>query len=925
MIFYAEFEKSLGAFSLSVSEYTKFISGYKVKLNRYYKQVLPVDNYVLMYYNEHIEFYETDFKTLIRNATFSDIIALEVYNNSVYILYGDYYRNISVNSPYNSYNFSVDPNCSMISFCENIIICGSQESTSFYFCINQNCTFSSNILYNSSITSMAAMSDSIVGYCNLYILSENTTLYGILFSDIVYDNQIQIYDFIKIPISPALKIYVTPLRIYTIFTESLTIYSSSMVNETEVELNITIQNVFLLENFVYITTNNNSLMIIDGLESIFNVVTYIYNIPDNCNFSSAWFNGSYTNIGFICYNDTEYFLATNLSSCPQKNSQTPCQVLFYLEFYIETPEIVESPVYYYNATFNAQNQKHIVPLYVAFELLIFGQVIHYSEPINNIRSISTYYDNGLDLTYILSGFAGNNLNYKLNINGKEIIPKQSANDPLKILPNVFEINEYTSNYNILSITSVANTPYVIIYNDHAQIIILNTSDYKNGERKMSVVNIISFQDFDVNLICPGLQYVATKNESFLLAATCVWEFNFLYYWQSMPGLYTKASNYFIALLQISLINFEFTWYQAFQIPFQPSKFKPVTDDNSKFTILLLDYYIDHGDSIYKNNRLYISEFTWNNTVVEIINHQLIDVATLGLNAFYVYSMDGYYYDEFYIVLAEKSNGLLVLDSKENQAEIIASIPPNNDPIYTVGVSYKTIYTVAKSGILTIYALLNHSSPVFSCNRYPFAQASTISTISSFVSINDYYWPHFLIYLVIYNNTNFYLRLVNLDGTALSFLITDMPFSINKNNYNGSYEMLIAFINQTSFAFIYNLTSIKYYYIDDYKLIVPKMTESEYNMMKNKWNKTKFYFNAIGENENNYMITEYYTLTIMDYNKKSSDVSSLPIWLFPAISIGVLLILVLSVKVIYKIIFRRRTRVETNELEIISIIPSFIES
>ncbi|OMJ65649.1 hypothetical protein SteCoe_37846 [Stentor coeruleus] len=920
MEFKPSFDDHFDIYNLSVSEYIKLYHYNTFELKNSFIQVLPTNQYVVMQSNEGISFFKDDFETLIRNVTIEDIISLEVYNNLVYVLYSQPIHYISVNSLKETYNLYLPSQCNMISFCGDFLICGGLNFVSFYNCSNFNCSFITTMFNNTNITSIASTKSILKNYCNIYILIDYTNLYVVSLLDEIDKNPMP-YILSYYSISPALQIYATSLRIYTFYNEIMTIYSSTMVNETSFSLTSNITRVFLLENFVYISTSNE-LLIIDGLEIYYNMLYLKYQMPNNCTFSSAWFSENLTFIGLICKNGTEYYLKTYQSPCPQPGSYKACQIQFYLKFYIEHPEYIENATNYYNVTFNAQNGGNITSLYVNFEFLIFGQVTHYKEPSNENESITTFYDDGLDLTNILSGFSGNNLAYNLDIDGQEIIPEQSANDPLQILPNVFMISEYTSTINIFSITSIPNTPYAIIYNELAQIIILNTLIHDVGTNQMSTVKTINTKGFDQNLICPGLQYVSTKNEDILLVAACVWELNFLYYWRSMPKLYEEARNYTIAIFQINLKTFNLTWYEAFQIPFKPLKFKPITDYNTKFTVLLLDYHIDYGgDSTFKNNRLYRIEFTWNNNnIIENTDNELIDMYTLKMSTFYVYSMDGYYYNNsFYIVLAEKLNGLLILDYNGSQTKIISSNPSRNDPIYTVGVSYKLIYTVAKSGILTAYKIANHSIPIFSYNRYPFAQTSTISTISSFVTINDYYWPQFLIYLVIYDNEEFYLRLVNLEGTALSFLITDIPFSINATTFEGFYEMSVTFINQTSFAFIYSSNNIKYYYINDYKLIVPKMTKSEYNMMKNKWNKTNFYFKVIGGNENFLMTTKNYELTIMEHNKKSTDASSFPVWLFPVMSIGVLLILAMSVKLVYKFIFsRRRIGVTLIELERINL-------
>ncbi|OMJ83749.1 hypothetical protein SteCoe_15291 [Stentor coeruleus] len=915
MSFEADNEMHSDVYHLSVSDYEKFSPGESVKIRKLYIQIIPAVNYVLMQYDEGIDFFETDFETLIRNVPIKDIISVEIYNNLVYVLYSKHKNHLSINSPISTHEILIKDQCNMLTFCINYLICGGSNTLSFYTCNNTNCDFILSLstfnYFKLNITSLTSLNIPSENDCNIYIISDYINLFILsLFKTLnnpIYANSLSYY-----LISPAYRIYVTSLCIYTFNNASMTIYSSKIDNETNIDLNDIIDRVFLLENFVYISTFHNELMIVDGLEIVFNMVYLNIQISNNCYYSSSWFSGDSSITGIICSNETGYFLTTYSSLCPQQNMNKPCEIPFVLEFSIEDPDNVDDYSFLYNVTFNAWNQIHLVPLYATFELLIFGQVIHYAKPSNNMTDISVYYDTGVDLTSILGGFTGNNLTYKMDINNQVINPEQSENDPLKVLPNVFQMNQYTSLNEIGSITYIANTPYIAIYDIHSNLIFLNSSDYHNLTQEMNVVGNISLSEYQDKLICTSFQYISTKHNNFLISAMCLWSYNFSYYWRSILGLSENSNIYFIILIQINS-NFELVFYEAFQVPFQPSQLKAVSDNGSKIAILLVEYVIDNKDPIYKNNRIYRAEFIWHNNTLSLAGHEIIDMFSLGLNSFFVYSLDGYYRKYMHIVVADKWNGVLILFYENGKTRVFYSIPLDNDPIYTVGVSYKMIYTVSRSGVLTTYALYN-SIPVFSNNRYPFANNISISTIPSFISLSNYYWPQFLIYSVLYDRQGFYLRLVSLENTALSFLIKDIEYSNREDICMSFCPISAVFINETSFAFVYNMSIVKYYYINNYELQVPIMTEFEYKKLKEKWTYTNFTFKIIGFNENNNVTTDYYNLKILEYKKSRNDEIDTPIWIFPIISIGILVILIVTVKVIYKLIFRRRLRVVVSDTE-----------
>lgn len=921
--FDANYDGFSDIYSLDVWGFEKFSVGSEYFLKKPYKNIFQTDEYVVMLYSGGIDFYKLDFESELKNYIIDDIITLKVYNNLVYVLHGTYTHFISIYDPQNFSIFQVNSNCSMITFCGNYLICGGKSILEIYSCLNFNCTLiSSSQISNMpelNITGLTSANDTSDEECKIYVLSHHTRLY--VLSMTYNPEEFFVYNLIYYNINSANQIYATPLRLFTFYDTNMTIYSLSLDMEINIELNKTLSDIYFLENFAFISTIDNTLMIVDGMEIIFNMIYLNIDIPKNCNFSGTWFNGLYAFTGMVCNRNTGYYLVTNESSCPQRYSENPCEIPISCYFTIEDPRNVDNPDYLYNVTFLIMNSTHTINLNITFELLIFGQVIHYTET-NDNKNITTFYDMGLDASYILEGFTGNNLAFNLEIMGENATDKYEKN-PLKILPNIFEINNYTSPYNIYSITAVPNTPYIVIYDDHNRLIVLNSSYYNETTQSMNILGMISLEQFGNSITCSGIQYVSTKNQSFLIAAMCRWTFIFNYYWQSIPNKIAESSNYLVVLVQVSLTSFTLTWVEAFQIPFQPSQIKAVTDDNSKLTLLLIDYTIDYESPFYKNNRLFRAEFIWSGNIIKPNNSELIDMFSLGLDSLYIFSVDGYYYKNLHIIVADREKGMLVLICNGNHTTLNNSITSKNDPIFTVGVAYKMIFTVTKSGILTVYTLFNHAIPIFSCNRYPFAQSINITTIPSFITFNDYYWPQFLIFPVIYNSEGFYLRLANIGGTALSFLIKDIMLSSNRSVCLRFCSTLAAFANQTTFAFIYNSTMVKFYYINKYILEVPKMTEAQYNYMKKQWNTTEFMFRIIGENENNDASTQYYNLTIMEYKKKEYNNPSTPVWLFPIISVGFLVILVITVKVIYKLIFRRRNRIVISEIDRYSINSSAI--
>ncbi|OMJ83750.1 hypothetical protein SteCoe_15293 [Stentor coeruleus] len=167
MEFNANFEEDSDVYKLIIRDYKKFSHDSTIELDQLYYQVLPMDGYIFMQNNETIYFFEPDFETLIRSTTIKDIIQIEFYNNLVYVLHGNSFRSISVNSPQDNFNFLVDEYCNLIAFCGDFLACGGWNTIFFYNCSTFNCSLVSEQNYKMKITKLASTSNTTQNYCDL--------------------------------------------------------------------------------------------------------------------------------------------------------------------------------------------------------------------------------------------------------------------------------------------------------------------------------------------------------------------------------------------------------------------------------------------------------------------------------------------------------------------------------------------------------------------------------------------------------------------------------------------------------------------------------------------------------------------------------------------------------------------------------------
>lgn len=83
---------------------------------------------------------------------------------------------------------------------------------------------------------------------------------------------------------------------------------------------------------------------------------------------------------------------------------------------------------------------------------------------------------------------------------------------------------------------------------------------------------------------------------------------------------------------------------------------------------------------------------YNFTVIIVItgyNFEYVSMFTLGINSFTIMSVDGFYYRNFYAVVVDYWNGVLVLQKNNAKTDVIYNITYNkNDPIISIEVVYK---------------------------------------------------------------------------------------------------------------------------------------------------------------------------------------------------------------------------------------------
>lgn len=307
-----------------------------------------------------------------------------------------------------------------------------------------------------------------------------------------------------------------------------------------------------------------------------------------------------------------------------------------------------------------------------------------------------------------------------------------------------------------------------------------------------------------------------------------------------------------------------------------------------------------------NNDIYRISFVWSQGKLSKQDQELINFYSLGINSFYALSVDGFYSGTLYISVADHWNGLFMLKVLNGTTKIHDYKQSNGeDPLVSIGMAYRCVYTVSESGLLTKYRVDSNMKLEFYVQRFPFTTVtSTIQSAVSSVSFSKDYFFKYLVFPVIYDKNHYKFRLIDTSTSFSSCLIRDvlfLDFSIAPT-YNPDSGAV--FVDQNKVSFIVNNKDIVCLTLNEYVLEAPQMSKDYYEKMVDKWNTSDFVFTIVGKNDNNKLSMGEANLKITMKKTDENEGVDTPWWMFLVIVVGSLIILAGSVKLVYVFIFRK---------------------
>ncbi|OMJ67914.1 hypothetical protein SteCoe_34809 [Stentor coeruleus] len=311
--------------------------------------------------------------------------------------------------------------------------------------------------------------------------------------------------------------------------------------------------------------------------------------------------------------------------------------------------------------------------------------------------------------------------------------------------------------------------------------------------------------------------------------------------------------------------------------------------------------------------MYIVNMVWDGVTINNFTTEYVNMFSLGLNSLTIMSIDGFFYDTFYVVIADYWNGILVLNQVNGVTKIIYNITNNdNDPVISIGTIYKGFNAVSKSGVLTTYYFTKNMTPKFFAKRNPFTIYSyDISSVQSYVVADNFYYSRYITYPVVYNNGDIYYRIVDTMVDFSNYLIKDLyAQKLPKDMLESVFYA--TFINNSYFCFPTNQTKIVFYSLNSLLLTKKGLTKSEYKQMVNKWGTNNFVIKTIAKNPNNYANISF-NLNITGPTSDDNDGNyEIKAWLFIVIVVTVCIVLAITVKIMHRFIFSRRNSIRIED-------------
>ena len=917
--YYMQYQNS-DLFQIEPYSFDKVFEDSEFEIDSKYTKVLVDPYYLYLIYDNGIDL--LDPSSFILNQTL-EIPGLKLVTNYFGFVFANFVNEtgayISIIEPGFNQTLNSSIHCEFLLVTGSWVICADSESI-FIFIFNDTSIsyqlqreFSKADLLGATILDMATDStiDELTNYNTLYVLTSSGKVMAVPLEYISSEGILKPEGTLSVP--GALRIKVSYTHIYVLTNYTIEVYSTnyySFIRSVSNPRGFT--EVILLNDFLYLTTEG-SVQIVDGQQTLINSFYMSVNVS-NCQVTDADFIQNIPFIVLLCpYTAENKTLKLIGSQCPKYSFTGPCPITLFFDIYIVDPVNLPGGIYSYNISFIGTNGAHSAELSATLQLIAYGQAVQIISPYNQSFNYSIDYDIGQSVS-ILHLFSGNNMNMSLEINGENITTANSQNNPVVLSPKLEVSGTQSFPSEVFSLTSVPSTPYLLLTTIKGEILVYKIPSNTSSFQLLSAIDLTEF--LSNSSYCYSIQYISTVNTSALFASLCIYYLNFSQYWQGAEHIYQESPQSCVVIWEISLDTWEVLETTVVDTNVLPVFLQVITDTNTAFTIIIADNSMTGGSlQPYTNNNLLRMSVVWEHGI-KVTEYEPIDFSSLGLVRFFATAIDGIYSGQpsqelynstLYLVLADYWYGVRMLVVVDGTSVLLDGIPnTDGDPAVSVSMMARSLCIVTLSAKLLVYHFGFDMMPYYYVTVFPYTSTNdTLTTLPSVILASDYYQVQYLAFPVSYYTGGNYYRIINTDTVHSSTLVQDVAFG-DDQEFTGVSQAV--FINESAIAMIVNRKDVVIYNIGNYLLDVPAMDEEAYEAMIEKWNTNMFAVRVRVLNDNNAIWSPVINLTItMPTEKDVQSPSGLYWWIWLIIA-AFFIMIVATVKVVYKsIIGRARAR------------------
>ncbi|CAG9314852.1 unnamed protein product [Blepharisma stoltei] len=635
------------------------------------------------------------------------------------------------------------------------------------------------------------------------------------------------------------------------------------------------------ELFIY---SGNELYIYNCDQPVHNTLFSSIHINQGCltSISEADSIGAY--IGILCPDKNVKNLEIYSVVCPNADSSSSvdgeCILLSNIEIKIGMPKEVSDIMAHGKYSIIAQNGFSSTQVDIPLTFILDGELIWFK---------SQYWDISKDVPYnkaekidLSEIFFGQGLRTKININGLYIESNITQGTPAYVTDRIQENGFYNSTASDMfySHTIITNTNLVIILSEANDILILDANNSEIGPLiALNISEYLNYPDAKCNWIDT---FSHVNGDLCLLATSCSYYIDQILT-NSTGNISIKTQIKSIVLWEFDYNHLKVTNTLNLRTSSQLSFLKIIAINSQDFEIIGFDTPLGEEDVENPNNNVLRFSGSWKSGTMVLKQLEILNFITLNLQSFFAVMVDGKNIDEksTYYYVVDNLYGIRILKSpKDSTSELVQSIEVQySDPLDSIGVCKNSVYARSFSGTMKRFKMINPEKleveTVF--NAYNTYGMSFLSQPCLIVCTEN---EEFIASSVWSAENSFGIRIWDTKTYNVSTIVSDLYVS---HTYDPFRPASVKFLNSSTVTTIAQYGAIyKSYEINPNLLVIPKMSEAEYNSLVDSWGTSTFYIIITAENMNNSANTTVMLLKRSHKTNHQNEEIYWWVWFFAAI-------------------------------------------